>query len=87
MLNRWTQVLLNQARRVLVTGIIVTIAAAAYGFGVFDSLGKGGFDDKSSDSAKELAQERATFGNKNVDVIVLYRSKSLLATEDRKSVV
>ncbi|MCZ4497819.1 MAG: hypothetical protein JWQ74_372, partial [Marmoricola sp.] len=41
MLNRWTQVLLHRARAVLVAGIIVTIAAAAYGLGVFDSLGKG----------------------------------------------
>src|SRR4051794_8395176 len=81
MLNRWIQFLLNRARFVLVAGIVVTIAAAAYGIGVFDSLGKGGFDDKHSDSAKELAQEQHLFGSKNVDVIVLYRSKDLSASD------
>ena len=79
MLNRWTQVLLHRARAVLVTGIIVTIAAAAYGLGVFDSLGKGGFDDPATDSAKELVQEQAAFGNKSIDVVLLYRSETLTA--------
>jgi uncharacterized membrane protein YdfJ with MMPL/SSD domain len=79
MMNRWTQVLLTHAKRILAIGIIVTIAAAAYGFGVFASLGKGGFDDPSTDSARELAAERAVFGNKNIDVIVLYRSKTMTA--------
>ncbi len=81
MLNRWTQFLLTRARFVLTTGIIVTIAAAAYGLGVFDSLGQGGFDDPKSESAKELAQEQKTFGNKNVDVIALYTSKTLTADD------
>ena len=81
MLNRWTHVLVHRARAVLVTGIIVTIAAAAYGLGVFDSLGQGGFDDPKSDSAKELAQEQKVFGNKNVDVIALYRSDTLTADD------
>ncbi|MCZ4500581.1 MAG: family transporter [Marmoricola sp.] len=79
MLNRWTQVLLHRARAVLVTGIIVTIAAAAYGLGVFESLGKGGFDDPKSDAAQELVQEQKLFGSKNVDVIAIYRSKDLVA--------
>jgi uncharacterized membrane protein YdfJ with MMPL/SSD domain len=79
MMNRWTQVLLTHAKRILAIGIIVTIAAAAYGFGVFASLGKGGFDDPSTDSARELAAERAVFGNKNIDVIVLYRRKTMTA--------
>ncbi|MET3962064.1 putative membrane protein YdfJ with MMPL/SSD domain [Marmoricola sp. OAE513] len=81
MLNRWTQVLLHRARAVLVTGIVVTIAAAGYGLGVFDSLGKGGFDDPASDAAKELVQEQEAFGNKNVDVVLLYQSKTLTADD------
>lgn len=81
MLNRWSQVLLQRAKAVLVTGIIVVIASAAYGLGVFDSLGKGGFDDPNTDSAKELVQEQAAFGNKNIDVVLLYRSETLLAGE------
>src|SRR5689334_8612981 len=81
MLNRWTQILLRRTRLVLTLGIVATVAAAAYGFGVFDSLGKGGFDDPKSDAAKELAHEQAVYGNKNVDVVVLYRSKDLSADD------
>jgi uncharacterized membrane protein YdfJ with MMPL/SSD domain len=77
MLTRWIQILLNRARFVLVAGILVTIAAAAYGLGVFGSLGQGGFDDPKTDASKELTREQAVFGNKNVDVVALYRSKSL----------
>ncbi|MFL6172768.1 MAG: MMPL family transporter [Marmoricola sp.] len=81
MLNRWIQFLLTRAKFVLVTGLLATFAAAAFGLGVFGSLGQGGFDDPKSDSAKELAHERAVFGNKNVDVIALYRSKDLVASD------
>lgn len=81
MLNRWIGVLVSRARFVLVTGIIATIAAATYGLGVFDSLGQGGFDDPATDSAKELAAEQDIYGNKNVDVVVLYRSASLTADD------
>ncbi|RNL60611.1 MMPL family transporter [Nocardioides marmoriginsengisoli] len=81
MLNRWTQFLLSRAKFVLATGIVATIAAATYGLGVFDALGQGGFDDPSTDSSQELARERAVFGNKNVDVVAIFRSESLAATD------
>ncbi|MBO9522174.1 MAG: MMPL family transporter [Nocardioidaceae bacterium] len=81
MLQRWTQFLVTRARFVLVTGIIATIAAATYGIGVFDSLGQGGFDDKSSDSSQELLREQEVFGNTGVDVVALYRSKTMTADD------
>jgi trehalose monomycolate/heme transporter len=81
MLSRWTTVLLDRARLVVVVGIVATIAAATYGLGVFDSLGQGGFDDPHTDSQRELAREQAVFGNKNVDVIAIYRSKTLTADQ------
>jgi RND superfamily putative drug exporter len=81
MLNRWTTLLLDRARLVLALGIVATIAAAAYGFGVFDSLGQGGFDDPRTDASKELAREQDVFGSKNVDVIAIYRSKTLTADD------
>jgi RND superfamily putative drug exporter len=81
MLNRWTTLLLDRARLVLALGIVATIAAAAYGFGVFDSLGQGGFDDPKTDASKELAREQDVFGSKNVDVIAIYRSKTLTADD------
>ena len=81
MLNRWTSILLDRARLVVAMGIVATIAAATYGLGVFDSLGQGGFDDPATDSSKELAHEQDLFGNKNVDVIAIYRSKTLTADD------
>ena len=81
MLNRWTTFLLRRARLVLALGIVVTIAAAAYGLGVFGSLTQGGFDDPKTDAAKELAREQALFGSKSVDVIAIYRSRTLTADD------
>src|SRR4051812_44632490 len=81
MLNRWTTFLLDRARLVLALGIVATFAAATYGLGVFDSLGQGGFDDPKTDASKELAREQDVFGSKNVDVIAIYRSKTLTADE------
>src|SRR5690348_8294848 len=81
MLNRWIQFLISRTKVVLVTGILVTIAAAAYGLGVFGALGQGGFDDPKSDSARELTHEQDVFGNKNVDVVAIYRSKDLVASD------
>src|SRR3954447_958550 len=81
MLNRWTTILLDRARLVIALGIVATIAAATYGLGVFSSLGQGGFDDPKTDASKELAHEQDLFGNQNVDVIALYRSKTLTADD------
>ncbi len=77
MLNRWTQFLLDRARFVVVAGLIATVAAAVYGLGVFDALGKGGFDDPRTDAAQELVREQEVFGNKSVDLVLLYRSETL----------
>ncbi len=74
MISRWTEFLIRRARFVLATGIAATILAASYGIGVFDHLGQGGFDDPASPAARKLEREREVFGNKNVDVVVLYRS-------------
>src|SRR3954469_4402368 len=81
MLDRWITFLLDRARLVLALGIIATIAAATYGLGVFSSLGQGGFDDPHTDASKELAREQQLFGNKSVDVVAIYRSKSLTADD------
>ncbi|GAB6984422.1 MMPL family transporter [Nocardioides pyridinolyticus] len=55
--------------------------AGAYGGGVFDSLSQGGFDDKSSESARELDAERETFGNRSIDVVAVYSSDELTAAD------
>jgi len=81
MLKRWSTILVRRARLVLALAVVATVAAATYGFGVFDSLGQGGFDDPKTDASKELAREQEVFGNKSVDVVVIYRSKSLTAAD------
>jgi RND superfamily putative drug exporter len=81
MLHRWTNILIDRARLVVALGVVATIAAATYGLGVFDSLGQGGFDDPGTDSSKELTREQELFGNKNVDVVAIYRSKTLIADD------
>lgn len=81
MLGRWSRILIDRARFVLVTGILATIVAAGYGAGVFDELGQGGFDDPASQSARELDREQAVFGNAGVDVVVLYSSDDLTARD------
>jgi RND superfamily putative drug exporter len=81
MLNRWTTALLDRARLVIALAVVATIAAATYGLGVFDSLDQGGFDDPKTDAAKELAREQQLFGSKNVDVVAIYRSRTLTADD------
>src|SRR3954469_12333228 len=83
MLDRWITFLLDRARLVLALGIIATIAAATYGLGVFSSLGQGGFDDPHTDASRELAHEQQLFGNKSVDVVAIYRSKTLTADDPK----
>ncbi len=81
MIERWGAVIAGRARAVLITGIVLFIAAAAYGIGVFDSLSQGGFDDKSSESARQLTLEQDVFGNQTVDVVAIYSSDSLTASD------
>ena len=77
MFHRWSEILIRRARSVLAVGVLATFLAGAYGVGVFDSLGQGGFDDPDSEASVELAREREVFGNKSVDVIAIYRSADL----------
>ena len=62
---------------VLLGGIAVVLAAAAYGIGVFGNLSNGGFDDPATDSAKELVLEQATFPGRETDLVVVYSSPTL----------
>ncbi len=81
MIERWGAFVARRALAVLLAGIAVTFAAGAYGFGVFDHLSQGGFDDRDSESARELQAERDTFGNQNVDVVAIYTSDDLVASD------
>ncbi|WP_341927795.1 MMPL family transporter [Nocardioides psychrotolerans] len=81
MIERWGDLVARRARAVLLAGVALAIAAAVYGIGVFDSLSQGGFDDPGSESARELALEQETFGNKSVDVVAIYSSEDLTASD------
>jgi uncharacterized membrane protein YdfJ with MMPL/SSD domain len=81
MLERWATVLARRPLAVLLAGLALAVAAGAYGFGVFDTLSQGGFDDKNSESARELAMERDTFGNRTIDVVAIYSSDDLVASD------
>ncbi|WP_426242861.1 MMPL family transporter [Nocardioides sp. LHG3406-4] len=81
MIHRWAAFVAHHARLVLLTGVAVVLAAGGYGVGVFDSLTDGGFDDPGSEAARELALERETFGNRSIDVVAIYSSDDLTATD------
>ena len=81
MMERWGAFVARRALAVLLAGLAVAVAAGAYGFGVFDHLSQGGFDDKNSESAQELQAERDIFGNQNIDVVAIYTSPDLVASD------
>jgi uncharacterized membrane protein YdfJ with MMPL/SSD domain len=76
-MQRWGQFVARRSWMVLLGGIAVVLAAAAYGIGVFGNLSNGGFDDPATDSAKELALEQATFPGRETDLVVVYSSPTL----------
>jgi uncharacterized membrane protein YdfJ with MMPL/SSD domain len=79
MMERWGAFVARRALAILLAGIALVVAAGAYGFGVFDALAQGGFDDPDSESSKELALERETFGSRTVDAVAIYSSDELTA--------
>ncbi|GAA1517625.1 MMPL family transporter [Nocardioides humi] len=74
MIERWGAVVVRRAVAVLLVGLGITAAAAIAGVGLEDSLSAGGFDDPGTESARELALERETFGNRSIDAIVIFSS-------------
>jgi trehalose monomycolate/heme transporter len=79
MLERWGAFVARRATAILLAGVALVVGAGAYGFGVFDALAQGGFDDPDSESSQELALERDTFGSRTVDVVAMYSSDELTA--------
>lgn len=76
-MHRWGQLVARRSWLVLLGGIAVVLAAAAYGIGVFGNLSNGGFDDPATDSAKELVLEQATFPGRETDLVIVYSSPTL----------
>ncbi|HEX9069111.1 MAG TPA: efflux RND transporter permease subunit, partial [Ktedonobacterales bacterium] len=66
---------------VLVLSLLVVLAAAQFGTGLFGLLTPGGFDDPNSQSSKATALLNQHLGGATADVIVLMRSDTLSATD------
>ncbi len=81
MIRRWGAVVARRATAVLVSGVAALVLCIGYGVGVFGSLSNGGFDDPASESAKEVASESATFTSHDADVVAIYSSNDLAATD------
>lgn len=81
MIDRWARVVAERARAVVVISVLVILGGAAYGAGVFDALSQGGFDTPGSETDRELERERELFGNNGADVIAIYSSEELLASD------
>jgi RND superfamily putative drug exporter len=81
MVRRWGAVVAQHAWAVLVTGLVVVVGAGIFGAGVFGSLSQGGFEDPDTESARELELEQQVFGNKQIDVVAIYSSDELVATD------
>ncbi len=81
MIDRWGRVVAERARWVVVVGLLAVVAAGLFGSNVFDRLSQGGFDDASSPSARERVAERELFGNQSPDIVAVYSSDRLQATD------
>ncbi|MBS4752973.1 MMPL family transporter [Nocardioides sp. zg-ZUI104] len=81
MLERWAAVLVRRAVAVLLIGLGLAAAAGVAGIGLEDRLATGGFDDPGSEAVAELDIERATFGNRSVDAVVIFTSDTLPADD------
>ncbi|WP_183101295.1 MMPL family transporter, partial [Nocardioides pelophilus] len=81
MIDRWAGVVGRHARLVLAVAVLVVLGAAVYGAGVFDSLGRGGFDDPDAEGYRAAVIERDLFGNHAPDVVAIYSSDDLTADQ------
>ncbi|WP_436697618.1 MMPL family transporter [Nocardioides sp. BYT-33-1] len=74
MMERWGGLLVRRAVAVLLVGLGITALAGIAGIGLEDKLSAGGFEDPGTESARELALERETFGNRSIDAVVIFSS-------------
>ncbi|HWJ66979.1 MAG TPA: MMPL family transporter [Nocardioides sp.] len=75
MIERWGALVVRRAVVVLLVGLGITAAAAIAGIGLEDKLGAGGFEDPGTESSRELALERESFGNRSIDTVVIFSSE------------
>jgi len=81
MIERWGGVVVRRAVVVLLVGLGITAAALFAGIGLEDKLSSGGFDDPSSESSRELTQERDVFGNRSIDVVAIFTGEDEVVSD------
>ena len=59
---------------VLAAGLVLVLAGATWGAGVFGSLSGGGYDDPDSESNRAAAGIAAQLGQRDPDLLVLWSS-------------
>ena len=81
MFEWWGRTVVRLRWAVIAAGVVLAVAGATWGAGVFGVLTGGGISDKSSESshAEQVMNDR--FGNQTVDLLVLYSSPT--ATVDQ----
>lgn len=81
MAEGWGAFVARRARMVLAVGLLATLLAGGVALGVFGALAQGGFGDAGSESARAAAAERALFGNRGADVVVIVSDDELHADD------
>ncbi len=81
MMQSWGHLLARRAWTVLIAGMVMVAAAAVFGLGVFGNLSSGGYDDPTSESARSLAKEHATFTSHDADIVVIYSSPTMRVSD------
>src|ERR1035437_2701990 len=81
MMQRWGRFVARRSWTVLVAGLLLVVAAAVSGLGVFGNLSNGGYDDPASESARSLVKEHATFTSHAADIVVIYSSASMKVSD------
>lgn len=81
MAEGWGAFVARRARIVLAAGLLATLLAGGVALGVFGALAQGGFGDAGSESARAAAVERALFGNRAADVVVIVSDDELHADD------
>lgn len=86
MLQKIARVAIRAPRRIIVTGILVFIAAAVFGVPVAKSLSPGGFQDPHSESARAISVLSEKFGQSGQQVLILVTAPAGSNSEQARKV-
>lgn len=70
-MTRWASFVVTRAKWVLTAAIVIVLAGATWGLGVFGSLSQGGYEDPNSE-AVQVARQVEGLSTASPDVIVIY---------------